>query len=242
MLKTMQAAPVLGTMVVSIDRLTARPKRSKRPARAGRTARSATLVVRSQRVELAPTSPTHKGKPPIRLQAVMVEEERTPVDATPVRWLLLTTLPTDTLEACKTVVEYYARRWRIEEWHRILKSGCKIEELENRSADRLARAVTINLVIAWRIHLMTLLGRDHPASPPDILFSDLEIKVLKAFAARQRYAPPDTLAVAILTMARIGGHIHRPRGPPPGTEVIWRGYATLVDWCIGYELRLEQET
>ncbi len=242
MLKTMQAAPVLGTMVVSIDRLTARPKRSKRPARAGRTARSATLVVRSQRVELAPTGPTHKGKPPIRLQAVMVEEERTPVDATPVRWLLLTTLPTDTLEDCKTVVEYYARRWRIEEWHRILKSGCKIEELENRSADRLARAVTINLVIAWRIHLMTVLGRDHPASPPDMLFSDLEIKVLKAFAARQRYASPDTLDAAILTMARIGGHIHRPRGPPPGTEVIWRGYASLVDWCIGYELSLEQET
>ncbi|MDE2876556.1 MAG: IS4 family transposase [Gemmatimonadota bacterium] len=243
-LKIMQAAPVLGTMIVAVDRLTPRPKRSKRPKKAGRTARSATLVVRSQTVELAPTSREHQGKPPIRLQAVMVEEERAPADASPIRWLLFTTLPANTLEDCRTVVGYYAQRWRIEDWHRILKSGCKVEELENRSADRLARAVAINLVIAWRIHLMTLLGRDHPELSPDILFSKLEIKALKAFAARQRYAPPDTLAGAVLTMARIGGHIHRTRGPPPGTKVIWRGYATLVEWCIGHELMmgLEEQT
>lgn len=176
------------------------------------------------------------------LQAVMVDEERAPADADPIRWLLFTTLPADTLEDCTRVVEYYARRWRIEDWHRILKSGCKVEELENRSADRLARAVAINLVIAWRIHLMTLLGRDHPELSPDILFSELEIKALKAFAARQRYAPPDTLATAVLTMARIGGHIHRTRGPPPGTRVIWRGHATLGEWCVGHQLMLEMET
>ncbi len=240
--KALQAAPVLGTLIVALDRLTPRPKRSKRPAKAARTARCATLTVRAQTVELAPTSPKNQGKPPIRLQAVMVEEERTPVDAVPIRWLLFTTLPTDTLEDCRTLVGYYARRWRIQDWHRILKSGCKVEELENRSADRLARAVAINLVIAWRIHLMTLLGRDHPDLSPDILFSELEIKALKAFAARQRYAPPDTLATAVLTLARIGGHIHRTRGPPPGTMVIWRGHLTLVEWCIGYQLMMEQIT
>lgn len=241
-LKTLQEAQLLGTMIVAVDRLTPRPKRSRRPAKAGRRARSATLAVRSQAVELAPTSREHQGKPPIRLQAVMVEEERPPADADPIRWLLLTTLPADTLEDCRTVVEYYAMRWRIEDWHRILKSGCRVEELGNRSADRLARAVAINLVIAWRIHLMTLLGRDHPELSPDILFCELEIKALKAFAARQRHSPPDTLAAAVLTMARIGGHIHRTRGPPPGTKVIWRGHTTLVEWCIGHQLMMEQVT
>ena len=190
--------------------------------------------MRGQPVELAPASPEHKGKPPIRLQAVIVEEERAPADADPIRWLLFTTLPAKTLEDYRTVVEYCARHWRIEDWHRILKSGCKVEEQENRSADRLARAVAINLVIAWRINLMTLLGRDHPELSPDILCSELEIKVLKAFAVRQRCEPPDTLATAVLNMARIGGHIHRTRGPPPGTKVIWRGHATLVEWCIGH--------
>ena len=176
------------------------------------------------------------------LQAVMVDEERAPADADPIRWLLFTTLPADTLEDCRTVVEDYARCWRIEDRHRIPKSGCRVEELENRSADRLARAVAINLVIAWRIHLMTLLGRNHPELSSDILFSELGIRALKAFAARRRYAPPDTLATAVLTMARIGGHIRRTTGPPPGTRVIWRGHATLVEWCIGHQLMLELET
>ena len=76
----------------------------------------------------------------------------------------------------------------------------------------------------------------------DVLFSDIEIKVLKAFPAQQRHTPPETLAAAVLTVARIGGHIHRTRGPPPGTKVMWHGYATLVDWCTGYQLRMEQET
>ena len=90
-------------------------------------------------------------------------------DAAPIRWLLFILFPASALGDCRTVVGYYARRWRIEDWHPILKSGCKIEELENRSADRLARAVAINLVTAWRIHLTTLIGRDHPELSSDIL-------------------------------------------------------------------------
>ena len=96
----------------------------------------------------------------MRLQGVLVEEERTPADGAPIRWLLLTTLAADTPEQCRRIVEYYTRRWRIEDWHRILKSGCKVEELAHRSATRLARAAAVNLVVAWRIFLMTLLGRD----------------------------------------------------------------------------------
>ena len=61
------------------------------------------------------------------------------------------------------------------------------------------------------------------------------------FAAQQRHTPPETRAATVMTVARIGGHIHRTKGPPPGTEVMWRGYATLVEWCVGYQLRMEHE-
>ena len=70
---------------------------------------------------------------------------------------------------------------------------------------------------------MTLLSRDEPDLPPEVVFSELEIRVLRAFAAQHRVRPPpppDTLATAILVVARIGGHLHRPRGPPPGTKVM----------------------
>ena len=241
LLEALRAAPACARTVVAVDRLTARPKSSKRPVRPGRARRSATLVLRARTVELAPTGRQHRGKPPMRLQGVLVEEERTPEGAKPIQWLLLTTLAVDTPEACRKVVEYYARRWRIEDWHRILKSGCKVEELANRSAERITRAAAINLVIAWRILLMTLLGREHPDLPPEVMFSELEIQVLNAFAAQQGLDAPDTLASAILIVAGIGGYIHRARAPPPGTEVMWRGCTTLAGMCLGFTLAMEQK-
>ena len=239
LLETLRAAPACTWAVVLIDRLTARPKRSKRPKRPGRAQRNATLVMRTRSIELAPTDRAHRDKAPMCLQAVLVEEERTPEGVTPIQWVLLTTLPVNTSEDCRRIVEYYARRWRIEDWHRILKSGCKVEELANRSAERIARAATINLVIAWRILLMTLLGRDHPDLPPDEMFSELEIRVLKAFSDQQGLVAPDTLATAIRIVAQIGGYIHRARAPPPGTKVMWRGCITLAAMCRGFTLAME---
>ncbi|MHB1563887.1 MAG: hypothetical protein ACYCXP_07320 [Leptospirillum sp.] len=82
-------------------------------------------------------------------------------------------------------MRWYSLRWRIEDWHRVLKSGCNIEELQHKSADRLKRAIAINLVIVWRIMLMTLLGRNSPELPSEVLFSDLELEVLTAYAKKQ---------------------------------------------------------
>ncbi len=240
LLDTLRAAPERARAVVAVDRLTARPRRSGRPARDGRKPRAATLALRSATVELAPTGREHRDRPPMHLQAVLVEEERDPEDAPPIRWVLLTTLAADTPEDCRRIVEYYARRWRIEDWRRILKSGCKVEQLANRSAERLTRAAAINLVIAWRIFLMTLLGRDQPDLPPEAMFSDLEIQVLKAFAHRHRRPAPDTLALAVRLVAQLGGYIYRPRGPPPGAKVMWRGDIALAGMCIGFQLAMEQ--
>ena len=218
--RTLQAAPVRGTITVAIDRLTA-PSRRKAPG--------AALAVRSQTVELAPMGGTHRGTPPIRLQAVMVEEERTPAGATPLRWMLLTTLAADTLDACKTVVGYYAWRWRMEDWQRILNFGCK--DLGKGDALVFVWGIAVCVVIAWRLHLMTLLDRDQPEVTPEIMFSDSEIMVLRDYARQHRHPPPDTLAAAVLNLARIGGHIHRTGGPSPGMGVMWRGYTSLEDLC-----------
>ena len=84
----------------------------------------------------------------------------------------------------------YCLRWRIEDWHRVLKSGCRIEALQHKTAERLKRAIAINLVIAWRIMLMTLLGRQCPDLPAEVLFSDLEVEVLQAYAKKTAPAPP----------------------------------------------------
>ncbi len=73
-------------------------------------------------------------------------------------------------------------RWRIEDWHRVLKSGCGFEKMAHKTAERLKQAIAINLVVAdQRIMIMTLMGRETPELPPELIFSDLEIEVLKAY-------------------------------------------------------------
>ena len=70
------------------------------------------------------------------------------------------------------------------DWHRVLKSGCRIEDMAHDTAERLRRAIAINLVIAWRIMLMTLLGREVPDLPADVLFSDVELRTLHTYAKK----------------------------------------------------------
>lgn len=97
---------------------------------------------------------------------------------------MLTTCEITTTQQAQECLRWYCLRWRIEDWHRVLKSGCRIEALQHKTAERLKRAIAINLVIAWRIMLMTLLGRAGPDLPAELLFSDSEIEVLHAYAKK----------------------------------------------------------
>jgi hypothetical protein len=82
-------------------------------------------------------------------------------------------------------IRWYCRRWRIEEWHRVLKNGCKVLEHQNHSAEVLLRAIAIDAVIAWRIMLLALLGREVPELPCDLLFSPRECEVLGLLAKKK---------------------------------------------------------
>ena len=137
--------------------------------------------------------------------------------------MLLTSLPVASARDATRIVEQYRLRWRIEDWHRILKSGCKVEFLGHRTGERIERAVTINAVIAWRLAAMTLMGRETPELPPDILFSDLEISVLEDFALDRKLPPPDNLGLAVLTVAILGGYLNRKKDPCPGHRKFWHG-------------------
>jgi hypothetical protein len=219
-----------------IGRQSARPKRSKQKARPGRKARTATVTLRYQKIELAPPF-YHRDKPPVPLWILHVAEEDPPAGVTPVQWFLLTTLELGSPEQALRCVEWYCLRWRIEDWHRVLKSGCTIEELGHTSAERLGRAVAMYGVIAWRIMLMTLLGRTDPSLPPDVLFSDLELRVLDAIARRRRDLPqPTTLKDAVWIVASLGGYLRRKSDPPPGHQLLWRGFVKLQAFSIGFSL------
>ena len=112
-------------------------------------------------------------------------EENPPPQAEAIEWFLLTTIEITSPEKAIECLRWYCLRWRIEDWHRVLKSGCRIEKIAHDTAERLRRAIAINLVIAWRIMLMTLLGRETPELPAEVLFSDLEVRVLRAYAKKK---------------------------------------------------------
>jgi hypothetical protein len=182
-------APVAARVQVPVPRQSARPKRAKQHARPQRAARTATLAVRYRAVQLRPP-PYHRDKAPIALWVLHAVEEHPPPGAVPVEWFLLTTLPLAAPADAIQCLGWYCRRWRIEDWHRVLKSGCRVEALAHATAERLRRAIAINLVIAWRIMLMTLLGREMPDLPAEVLFSDLELHVLRAYAKKNPGRPP----------------------------------------------------
>jgi hypothetical protein len=227
--------PLQSVVRVHIPRQSARPKRSKQKARPKRPGRTADLSVRSMRIQLrAPEY--HEGKGPIDLWIVHALEESPPPENKAVEWFLLTTMEIGSAEDAERCLRWYCLRWRIEDWHRVLKSGCRIEDLAHESAERLRRAIAINLVIAWRIMLMTLLGRETPELPAEVLFSDIELRTLKAYAKKNGLTPPSLLGEAVRLVAKIGGYLGRNNDPPPGYQLLWQGYTEFQFMCLGFAL------
>ena len=228
---SIRAQPAQGTVKIKVLRSSARRSTRRQPARKLRTA---TAQLRWKTVQLGDP----KGsQPAARLQLVHVREQAPPADSEALEWFLLTTLAVESQADAERMLQWYRLRWRIEDWHRILKSGCKVEYLGHRTGQRIERAVTIKAVIAWRLAAMTLLGRETPQLPPDVFFTTVQIRVLQHFAARRGLAAPDDLGLAVRTMAIQAGYLYRRRGPPPGPQKIWEDWTRLEIMAEAYELK-----
>lgn len=229
--------PVQGKAKIEISRQSQQKKKGKQKARNKREAREAEVSIRFTKVEIKAPYP-YENKDPLEIYVVNVCEENPSKEVEGIDWYLLTTMTIKTIEDAEECVKYYRLRWRIEDWHRVVKSGCKVEELGNQTAERLKRVIAINLVIAWKIMLMTLLGREAPELPGEILFSEIEIEVLKAFAEKENIKKnPKTLGDLVFLVAKLGGYMGRAHDPPPGHQIMWRGYRKLKLLCEGYLLR-----
>ncbi len=226
-------APARGAATVEVGRLSARVKASKQPAKDGRAKRDAELTLRYQPVTLP-----CPGAEPVDLFVVHAREEQPPPAVKPLEWFLLTTMRVTSADDATRILSWYALRWRIEEYFRVLKSGCKMEELQHHTAERLERAIAIKMVVGWRIQLMVQLGRETPDLPPDSLFSDSELRVLAVFARSRNLPAPTPLGEAVGLVARLGGWLGRKRDPP-GAQLLWHGYTQLVAMTFAFELRDE---
>lgn len=178
--------PCVKEVKIHVPRQREHQSKPSTPGRPALPAREAQVEVRFKEVTISPpqTSQT-RNRQPIKLFAVYILEKNPPQGATQVRWMLLTTLPIHSVKEALKCLRWYCLRWRIEEWHRVLKSGCKILDHQNHTAQVLLRTIALDAVIAWRIMLLALLGREVPEMPCDIIFNKWERGVLELLAQKK---------------------------------------------------------
>jgi hypothetical protein len=221
------AQPVVATLTVRV------PRRGPQPAR------QATVAVRWCLVLLGP--PTHRTAeklPSIAVWAVQAVEEQPPAGCDPIEWVLLTTCAVHTPADAVTRVDWYACRWGIEVWHKVLKSGCRIEARQLETADRLRRCLAVYSVLAWRLLYATLLSRALPEAPCTALLEPEEWQALYC-AIHVTATPPATpppLRQAIHWIGRLGGFLARHGDGEPGVTVLWRGFQHLTDLTFMYRI------
>ena len=197
-----------------------------------RNARQAKLAVRFCPVQLR--SPDRLG-PDSQLQVygVYADEVDCPEGEEPVSWMLLTSEPVSTIEQALTILRWYGYRWRVEEFHKLLKSGCQVERYR-LAAEGMKPLLGFLCVIAADLLRLTYLKRTQPEMPADRVLSSVQIQVLKAKSSRS----PKNLTVrwAVEAIARLGGYLEHRRKTPIGIQVLWKGWAKLQDLVEGWKL------
>src|SRR3990172_6898217 len=156
-------------------------------------------------------------------------------------WTLLTTLPVDGAEDAIRVVECYACRWMIEVLFRVLKTGCLVEKRQLETRERLERCLAVDLIVAWRILYLTMVGRETPNLPCSAVFEEYEWKALYVFVHKSRDAvpkEPPTLREVTRLIGRLGGHLGRKSDGHPGPMTLWRGLQRLPDISEMWQISL----
>src|SRR5262249_50902622 len=167
---------------------------------------------------------------------IHADEREAPAGREPIRWRLLTDLPVDDLKAATGKLDWYAQRYKIETFHKVLKSGCRAEQSRLRTAERLTNLLAVLCVVAWRVFWLTMTSRATPEAPAEVALTKGEVETLDRLAGAS--GPPATPAVShyLVAVAKLGGYLARARDPPPGNMVIWRGLTRLMDIHLGFEL------
>jgi hypothetical protein len=216
---TLAQSPVVGEMSFDI------------PSKGNRNARTVVQQLHVKQVSIK--APAHlKGETTIEVTAVYAVETNPPKNQDPITWMLLTSEPVATGQEAATVVRWYLCRWQIEIFFRILKSGCKIEELQLQHVERIEVALAFYCIIAWRVLWLTMLGRNCPEMSCDAVFETDEWQA--AYIVKNKQTPPKIppdLNAMISTIASFGGFLGRKSDGFPGPQSLWIGLQRVRDFA-----------
>jgi hypothetical protein len=195
----------------------------------------AVLEIKYRRIRVQPPIGKQKRYPALTLTVIHAEERGTPKNRKRIDWKLITDLPVQSRKDAIEKLEWYSLRWKIEVFHKVLKSGCRAEEAKLRTAQRLANLIAVYCIVSWRVFWMTMLNRSSPDAPPALALTDAEIALLDRLVKDRDQDPlrRRTLSHYLIKIARLGGYLARANDPPPGNMVIWRGLSRLTDIALG---------
>jgi transposase-like protein/transposase Tn5 family protein len=220
------SAKVLGSLTVHV------PGNGKRKARTAQVqVRVAPVTIKAPRRRGA--AKASGSTEPIRVQVIAATESAPLEGQEAISWVLLTNLPVPDFESAVEKVQWYARRWGIETWHKVLKSGCKVEKCLLETADRLTRYLTLFSIIGVRLMHVAYLARAQPDLPAAEVFSPAELEALHVRV--HRTLPPakgPSLREAVRMVGSLGGHLGRKCDGEPGMTVIWRGWISLYETVL----------
>jgi len=198
----------------------------------------AVLEIKYRRLRVLPPVAKQKQYPSLTLTVIYAQEQTIPADRDRIDWKLITNLPVKSRADALEKIAWYAMRWKIETFHKILKSGCQAEQARLRTADRLANLISVFCLLSWRIFWLTMLNRVAPEASPLLALTPLEVDLLDRLVkdkgpAAQRV---ENLSAYLTKIARLGGYLARRKDAPPGNLVMWRGLSRLTDIELGFQI------
>lgn len=201
----------------------------------------AVLEIRYRRIKVLPPIGKQSRYRALCLTVIHASERNTPANRKPIEWKLITDLRGTSRREAIEKLDWYAMRWKIETFHKILKSGCNAEESRLRTAERLANLISVFCIISWRIFWLTMLNRTCPDAEPAKALTPSEIDLLNYLVKdSKRYREQLPLSRYLEKIAQLGGYLARSNDSPPGNTVMWRGMRRLADMQLGFNLASER--
>jgi Transposase DNA-binding len=192
----------------------------------------AVVEIKYRRIRVLPPVGKQKRYPVLILTVIHAQERGTPKNRKKIDWKLITDLPVRSRKEAIEKLEWYSMRWKIETFHKILKSGCRAEDSRLRTAERLAKLIAVFCILSWRIFWMTMINRLLPEASPNLALTKTEMGLLDHLV-KDKKQRRKTLRHYLTKIARLGGYLARANDPAPGNMVMWRGLSRLTDIELG---------
>ncbi len=203
------------------------------------TVSKTTVKMKYHRLRVHPPIGKQKEYPPLMLTVIYAQESSTPRGRQKINWKLITNLPVRSRKDAVEKLVWYAMRWRIETFHKILKSGCRAEASKLRTAERIVNLIAVFCMLSWRIFWMTMMNRLAPLASPMVALTRVETQLLDRLLPATPERRKATLSTYLIKIARLGGYLARRSDSPPGNTVMWRGLSRLTDIELGFLLGVQ---